>query len=295
MQPQLGEILSEYLGGPNAPPGPLLFSEPGTGGRRSVHDWRKSLDEVARGAEFAPGGGRTRRFRVAYASHRLSTLDEHGLPISAWKLRGEMGHSTEQMKSGERRQEPFCAVRQSGRQGPDQQHLQPSLPPGQQLARPWTRQPMKRSVCQGSRALRDHCNAHGYTDTQLLALQRDSTQFKALASGRGEAYTPLRPIILPCFVRLRFPPDGDPLRIATEKASMKVLGWKAALVLVLSMLVWWAFYAAFPSAPPDAADTTVIVGVVLVVVLGTASLLARIRKRPGGLPPAGAESGDPPA
>jgi hypothetical protein len=100
--------------------------------------------------------------------------------------------------------------------------------------------------------------------------------------------------MLPCFVRLPFAPDDDPLRFATEKASMKILGWKAALVLVLSMLVWWAFYAAFPSAPPDASDTMVIVGVVLVVVLGTASLLARIRTRPGE-PPAGAESGDRPA
>jgi integrase len=97
MQPQLAEILAEYLTGPNAPPGPLLFSEPGQGGKRSVGDWRRSLDEIARGAGFAPGEVRTRRFRVAFATHRLSTLDEHGHPMSAWKLRGEMGHSTEQM------------------------------------------------------------------------------------------------------------------------------------------------------------------------------------------------------
>lgn len=58
---------------------------------------------------------------------------------------------------------------------------------------------------------------------------------------------------------------------------MKVLGWKAVLVLVLSMIVWWAMYSAFPSAPPDPADSTVIVGVMLVVVLGTSSLLKRLR------------------
>jgi hypothetical protein len=30
MQPQLAEILSEYLGGSNTPSGPLLFSQPRT-------------------------------------------------------------------------------------------------------------------------------------------------------------------------------------------------------------------------------------------------------------------------
>lgn len=97
MQPQLAEVLTDYLAGSNAPPGPLLFSRPGRGGRRSVGDWCRCLDEVARGAGFGPGEVRTRRFRVAYASHRLYTLDEHGQPMTAWKLRGEMGHGNEQM------------------------------------------------------------------------------------------------------------------------------------------------------------------------------------------------------
>jgi uncharacterized membrane-anchored protein len=63
---------------------------------------------------------------------------------------------------------------------------------------------------------------------------------------------------------------------------MKDLGWKAVLVLVLSVAVWWALYSAFPSAPPDAADSMVIVGMMLLVVLGTSSLLSRLRRRPRG-------------
>jgi hypothetical protein len=97
MQTQLAEILAEYLSGVNAPPGPRLFTEPSRGRGRSVGHWCRSLDEVARGASSAAGTVRTRRFRVAYATHRLSTLDDHGQPMTAWKLRGEMRHGTEQM------------------------------------------------------------------------------------------------------------------------------------------------------------------------------------------------------
>ncbi|HEU4559785.1 MAG TPA: phage integrase SAM-like domain-containing protein [Longimicrobium sp.] len=97
LAPQLAEILTEYLGGPNAPPGPLLFPEPGSDGSVPIGDWRKSLDKIAAAAGFARGTVRTRRFRVSWATHKLSTLDENGQPMTAWKLRGEMGHSTEQM------------------------------------------------------------------------------------------------------------------------------------------------------------------------------------------------------
>ena len=61
---------------------------------------------------------------------------------------------------------------------------------------------------------------------------------------------------------------------------MKVLGWKAALVLILSMGLWCVLYLAFPSAPPDPADSTVIVGIMLALVLGTSSLVSRLRKAP---------------
>lgn len=97
MQPQLGEILEEYLNGPCAPPGPLVFSKRSADGTTPIGDWRKSLDRVAKVAGFRRGEVRTRRFRVAFATHRLCTLDEHGQPMTAWKLRGEMGHSSEQM------------------------------------------------------------------------------------------------------------------------------------------------------------------------------------------------------
>ncbi len=97
MQPQLAEILTEYLEGPNAPPGPLVFPEPGSRGTVPVGDWRKTLDQIGKAAGFPRGAVRTRRFRVSFCTHRLCTLDEHGQPMTAWKLRGETGHGTEQM------------------------------------------------------------------------------------------------------------------------------------------------------------------------------------------------------
>jgi integrase len=97
MHPQLAEILAEYLDGPNAPPGPLLFPEPGSNGAVPIADWRKTLDRIAKAAGFPKGTVRTRRFRVSYATHRLCTVDEQGQPMTAWKLKGEMGHGTEQM------------------------------------------------------------------------------------------------------------------------------------------------------------------------------------------------------
>jgi site-specific recombinase XerD len=97
MQPQLAEILTEYLRGPNSPKGPLLFPKPGSDGSAPITDWTDWLDRAGVYAGFAKGEVRTRRLRVTFATHRLSTLDEMGQPITAWKLRGEMGHGTEQM------------------------------------------------------------------------------------------------------------------------------------------------------------------------------------------------------
>jgi len=62
IHPQLGEVLAEYLNGPNAPrAGVRLFD---------LGDWRKAVDVIAAAAGFAPGEVRTRRFRVSYATHR---------------------------------------------------------------------------------------------------------------------------------------------------------------------------------------------------------------------------------
>jgi integrase len=97
LQPQLAEILSEYLSGPNAPAGPLLFPEPGTHGQQPLGDFRKLLDTIGETAGFKRGELRTRRFRTTFCTHRLCTLDEAGHPMTAWKLRGETGHGSEQM------------------------------------------------------------------------------------------------------------------------------------------------------------------------------------------------------
>lgn len=94
---QLAEILAEYLSGPDAPPGPLLFPAPGGDGTVPLGDWRKHLDRVAVYCGYQEGEVRTRRLRVTYCSHRAYTLDEHGHPMSAVKLQAEMGHGSFQM------------------------------------------------------------------------------------------------------------------------------------------------------------------------------------------------------
>lgn len=97
LHPQLMEILSEYLNGPNSPPGPLLFPAYGSDGTVPVGDWRKQLDRVAVYCGYEPGEIRTRRLRVTYCSHRTYTVDEHGQPMTAVKLQAEMGHGSFQM------------------------------------------------------------------------------------------------------------------------------------------------------------------------------------------------------
>jgi integrase len=97
MHPQLAEILTEYLEGPNVPSGPLLFPEPGANGTTPIGDWSAALDNIARASGYPAEEIRTRGMRVTFATHRLCTLDELGQPMTAWKLRGEMGHGTEQM------------------------------------------------------------------------------------------------------------------------------------------------------------------------------------------------------
>lgn len=97
LHPQLAEILAEYLSGPNAPPGPLLFAAQGSDGTVPLGDWRKHLDRVAGYCGYEAGEVRTRRLRVTYCSHRAYTLDELGHPMTAIKLQAEMGHGSFQM------------------------------------------------------------------------------------------------------------------------------------------------------------------------------------------------------
>jgi integrase len=97
LHPQLAEILGEYLSGPSAPPGPLLFPAYGSDGTVPVGDWRKQLDRIAVYCGYQPGEIRTRRLRVTYCSHRAYTVDEHGQPMTAVKLQAEMGHGSFQM------------------------------------------------------------------------------------------------------------------------------------------------------------------------------------------------------
>lgn len=94
---QLAEILWEYLQGPSAPTGPLLFPAFGSDGTVPIGDWRKQLDRVAGYCGYEPGEVRTRRLRVTYCSHRAYTLDEHDQPMSAVKLQAEMGHGSYEM------------------------------------------------------------------------------------------------------------------------------------------------------------------------------------------------------
>lgn len=95
LQPQLAEIMEEYLRSPRAPTGRLLF--PGASPDEPIGDWRKQLDEIAMVAGFEPGEVRSIRFRPTFATHRAYTCDEVGQPMSALKLLAEMGHGTVKM------------------------------------------------------------------------------------------------------------------------------------------------------------------------------------------------------
>ena len=94
-QPQLAEIMEEYLRSPRAPKGRLLF--PGASPDEPIGDWRNALDELALVAGFEPGEVRTIRFRPTFATHRAYTCDEGGQPMSALKRLAEMGHGSVKM------------------------------------------------------------------------------------------------------------------------------------------------------------------------------------------------------
>lgn len=85
MHPQLRDILLPYVSRLGRLHGPLF---PNAAGER-VGDWRGTLDRIAKRAGFRVGAVRTRRFRVAYASHRC-TCDS----VDVNTVRLEMGHGS---------------------------------------------------------------------------------------------------------------------------------------------------------------------------------------------------------
>jgi integrase len=101
--PQLHEILNEYLKGPHAPRGDLLF--PSHPNRRRMRKGRvveqmmrdprtvvRAIAQLANMLEFD-----VRTFRHTYISMRLQTVDEIGKPLSIWEVCKEVGHSSTQM------------------------------------------------------------------------------------------------------------------------------------------------------------------------------------------------------
>jgi integrase len=98
--PQLENILREYLDGPDAPKGELLFPSPRmsfTGkGEHMITDFRKTLDNIGEILGWKPESIRTKAFRHTYCAARLQTLD-HGHPVSIYTVSQEMGHGGIQM------------------------------------------------------------------------------------------------------------------------------------------------------------------------------------------------------
>ncbi len=94
--PQLEEILTAYLEGPNAPKGRLLFPSEhrrvrGRDDEEMIGDIRKALDTVAVQAGWAAGEIRPYAFRHSYCAARLQTLDV-GAPVSPYTVGRELGH-----------------------------------------------------------------------------------------------------------------------------------------------------------------------------------------------------------
>ena len=93
--PQLEAILREYLAGPHAPRGRLLFPSPGSSGKR-IKDIRKVLDELSVRIGRADEPIRSKMFRHTYCAARLQTLDR-GHPIHQYTVERELGHSSGRM------------------------------------------------------------------------------------------------------------------------------------------------------------------------------------------------------
>lgn len=102
--PQLEEILTAYLEGPNAPKGKLLFPSShrrvrGRGKEGMIGDIRKALDTIAIEAGFAAGEIRPYCFRHTYCAARLQTLDR-GAPVSSFTMSCELGHGSDALVKG---------------------------------------------------------------------------------------------------------------------------------------------------------------------------------------------------
>jgi integrase len=98
--PQLEQILSEYLHGPNKPKGKLLFPSSHRrvrgGDERMLGDLRTALDTVAVQAGWAAGEVRPYAFRHSFCAARLQTLDR-GAPVSIYTVARELGHGGESL------------------------------------------------------------------------------------------------------------------------------------------------------------------------------------------------------
>lgn len=89
--PQLEEILRDYLDGPGAPKGRLLFPSARVSSEQPPDDLRKQLDAIAVLAGWKAGEIRFQMFRHTYCAARLQTLDR-GAPVSPWTVGRELGH-----------------------------------------------------------------------------------------------------------------------------------------------------------------------------------------------------------
>jgi len=97
--PQLERSLRDYLAGPHAPTGELLFPSlhrrvRGDTAERMLTDVRGALDRIAQVAGWEPGEIRSKMFRHTYCAARLQTLDQ-GAPVSIFTVSRELGHGAE--------------------------------------------------------------------------------------------------------------------------------------------------------------------------------------------------------
>ena len=89
--PQLAAILEEYLNGPHAPKGRLLFPAYNVEQEQMITDIRRPLDRAMAAIGYAAGEVRAKAFRHTFCSARLQTLDG-GQPVSPFTVAVEMGH-----------------------------------------------------------------------------------------------------------------------------------------------------------------------------------------------------------